>query len=192
MKHLTIKFIIFLLTACSFSNEVNEIDKTIDYLLLGEVDSVDFEIFNTNPDSLIRILKDKKFENIEDEAILDYLKSVCYNVNNEADSSCFYLGLSIQKNPNNYFSNYDMGVLLYNLAVEKHRTTSLTYKGYLESLEKIKPSLTKASYYFNICDSLKPCDSVTMSALKEIYFTIGDSINYKRIENNLINCGYNQ
>jgi len=164
------------------------IDKTIEYLSLGrDMFEDDQSLINTEINLYIELertseLITKLGEAIEldpENSLLYFNRGTIYDqegdlVNAEID----YLK-AIEIDPSSFGSNYNLGALFFNKAVELNNTANSTsdnnkYKKLKKQADKF---FNKALPYLESANSLNPKDKNTLLSLKQLYYMKGD---YKR------------
>ena len=164
------------------------IDKTIEYLSLGrDMFEDDQSLINTEINLYIELertseLITKLGEAIEldpENSLLYFNRGTIYDqegdlVNAEID----YLK-AIEIDPSSFGSNYNLGALFFNKAVELNNTANSTSDNnkYKKLKKQADEFFNKALPYLESASSLNPKDKNTLLSLKQLYYMKGD---YKR------------
>ena len=164
------------------------IDKTIEYLSLGrDMFEDDQSLINTEINLYIELertseLITKLGEAIEldpENSLLYFNRGTIYDqegdlVNAEID----YLK-AIEIDPSSFGSNYNLGALFFNKAVELNNTANSTSDNnkYKKLKKQADEFFNKALPYLESANSLNPKDKNTLLSLKQLYYMKGD---YKR------------
>jgi len=166
----------------------DNIDKTIEYLSLGrDMFEDDQSLINTEINLYIELertneLITKLGEAIEldpDNSLLYFNRGTIYDqegdlVNAEID----YLK-AIEIDPSSFGSNYNLGALFFNKAVELNNTANSTSDNnkYKKLKKQADEFFNKALPYLESANLLNPKDKNTLLSLKQLYYMKGD---YKR------------
>ena len=161
------------------------IDKTIEYLSLGrDVFEDDQSLINTEINLYIELertseLITKLGEAIEldpENSLLYFNRGTIYDqegdlVNAEID----YLK-AIEIDPSSFGSNYNLGALFFNKAVELNNTANSTSDNnkYKKLKKQADEFFNKALPYLESANSLNPKDKNTLLSLKQLYYMKGD------------------
>ena len=164
------------------------IDKTIEYLSLGrDMFEDDQSLINTEINLYIELertseLITKLGEAIEldpENSLLYFNRGTIYDqegdlVNAEID----YLK-AIEIDPSSFGSNYNLGALFFNKAVELNNTANSTSDNnkYKKLKKQADDFFNKALPYLESANLLNPKDKNTLLSLKQLYYMKGD---YKR------------
>jgi len=164
------------------------IDKTIEYLSLGrDMFEDDQSLINTEINLYIELertseLITKLGEAIEldpENSLLYFNRGTIYDqegdlVNAEID----YLK-AIEIDPSSFGSNYNLGALFFNKAVELNNTANSTSDNnkYKKLKKQADEFFNKALPYLESANLLNPKDKNTLLSLKQLYYMKGD---YKR------------
>ena len=164
------------------------IDKTIEYLSLGrDMFEDDQSLINTEINLYIELERTNELITKLGEAIeLDPENSLLYfnrgtiydQEGNLVNAEIDYLK-AIEIDPSSFGSNYNLGALFFNKAVELNNTANSTSdnKKYKKLKKQADEFFNKALPYLESANLLNPKDKNTLLSLKQLYYMKGD---YKR------------
>ena len=164
------------------------IDKTIEYLSLGrDMFEDDQSLINTEINLYIELERTNELITKLGEAIeLDPENSLLYfnrgtiydQEGNLVNAEIDYLK-AIEIDPSSFGSNYNLGALFFNKAVELNNTANSTSDNnkYKKLKKQADEFFNKALPYLESANSLNPKDKNTLLSLKQLYYMKGD---YKR------------
>ena len=161
------------------------IDKTIEYLSLGrDMFEDDQSLINTEINLYIELERTSELITKLGEAIeLDPNNSLLYfnrgtiydQEGNLANAENDYLK-AIEIDPSSFGSNYNLGALFFNKAVELNNSANSTSDNnkYKKLKKQADEFFNKALPYLESANSLNPKDKNTLLSLKQLYYMKGD------------------
>jgi len=154
------------------------------------IDELNYYLINGQTDLALKNI-DKAIESMADNSELFFAKGTLLDkVNDYSGAEAAYLK-SLELNPENFNSNYNLGALYFNKGVEfveKANTYGAHENAAFKAAEaSAEDFFSKALPYLEKANNLDPHDRATMISLKNLYSRTGDEAGYKRISEVLDN-----
>jgi len=148
------------------------------------IDELNYYLFNDESDLALKNI-DKALTSMPDNSELYFAKGTLLDkVKDFSGAESAYLK-SLEINPENFNSSYNLGALYFNRGVEfveKANTYSESQNVEFKAAEaQAVENFDKALPYLEKANLLDPHDRATMKSLKNLYSRTGDDAGYKRI-----------